>query len=256
MPSAAIPIGAAVAGGAASAFVGSKLAPKVNTAGLQGPLARNLATPGFNVRTANDTVSLGRSPATTATLERLGLLSKQRGDKLAGLLPKVQAGFSDFRRVGVAGLENARSRAVGDLRENLARRRVQGSSFANDAIARAEAEFGQTRAEFEAQTMLRELAETERLITERTRELQGAAARELDQSNFEIGAAANFANGVNVVASNNAAVLAQLESNAAQSAGAFFQPVVSAIGSAVSSGVSGLFSGGSPNQSFDSTDFR
>ena len=257
------PILGGIAGGAASAVAGSLFGGSSSGAKslAQGPLAKNIKTPGFTLGVEstgraggtglarifgalggkNSAVVLRRTDETVDTLKRLGLLSEDRAQKLGGLLEQVSPGFSQFRQAGLDRLAGSERRAIGDLRENLARRRVAGSSFASDAISRARAEFGQQRAEFEAETMLRELAETERLITARTQELQAAAARELDQANFEVQAAANFANGVNVVASNNAATLAQLQAQSAQGAGAGLAPFVNAVGGAVSAGVQSLF---------------
>lgn len=234
----------AILGGAASAAVGSLLGGGGGSGAAalaRGPLAKNLAAPGFDVRTSKDVLTLTRDRRTQALLDRLGLLSQQRADQVGGLLPKVAPGVSALRRARLEDLGNIRRRTVGDIRENLARRRVLGSSFAQDAVARAELGFTQEADRIRAESFMQELNLTMSLIEQQTRELQSAAARELDQANFELQAAANFANGVNVVASNNAAALAQLEAQSALNAGQFFAPFVNQVGQSVSNFVGGLF---------------
>lgn len=58
-----------------------------------------------------------------------------------------------------AALESSRRRAIGNLRDNLQRRRVLGSSFGQDALTRAEAEFGLQEAQIAEQEDLISLDE-------------------------------------------------------------------------------------------------
>lgn len=85
-------------------------------------------------------------------------------DDLGGLRQTVKPGFSDLRERRLEAVGLARDKAMGNLRDSLTRRRTAGSSFANDSIARAEAEFGKLRSDTEAQTFLEELDANMKLI--------------------------------------------------------------------------------------------
>ena len=57
-------------------------------------------------------------------------------NQLGSLREQLTPGFGALTQARVDRLEHQKSKAVGDLRENLARRRIGGSSFAGDAEAR------------------------------------------------------------------------------------------------------------------------
>lgn len=92
-------------------------------------------------------------------------------EELSGIRELTRPGFSAFREAGLGQIENRRTAAVGNLRDNLARRRVLGSSFGQDTVARTEAEFAQEAGQFAAATTLQEL-DTFRALTERISEFQ------------------------------------------------------------------------------------
>jgi len=66
--------------------------------------------------------------------------------------------FTSSRR----NLEDTRRRVTGDLRENLARRRISGSSFASDALSRADREFERQGLEIDAEESSQRLEFEER----------------------------------------------------------------------------------------------
>ena len=134
----------------------------------------NINTPAFrltNVRSGDDVTtrlrrltdpannSFSRAvPGLLANFSRLGRnFGSLRGD-LAGLRRDNLGGaVSAFRRAGLDAFKAARQSAASNLSQSLARRNVLGSSFGQDALSRLRAEFGQKTAEFEADTLLREL---------------------------------------------------------------------------------------------------
>jgi len=97
------------------------------------------------------------------------------------LLPQVEPGFGRLTEArnrvfedALTRLEQRREAETGDLRENLARRRIAGSSFASDAQARQESAFQQSidelsgqQAQSNAQSFLQELDITRNLINQR-----------------------------------------------------------------------------------------
>lgn len=94
------------------------------------------------------------------------------------LRASIRPGFSQLRRARLEQVENARRRSIGTLRENLARRRVLGSSFADDAFSRTEREFADAKAAQEAQSFLEELAAGQQLTTQEMSVLAQGLQRE------------------------------------------------------------------------------
>lgn len=100
----------------------------------------------------------------------------------------LQPGFGKVTEARRAAVETARQKAVGDLRDTLGRRRVEGSSFANASLAQADAEFAKAAADADAKSYLEELAATSDLIDRENKYLYQEAARGLE----ELGLAARF----------------------------------------------------------------
>lgn len=88
-------------------------------------------------------------------------LSSQAGE----LLPTVQAGSSEMREARLGQIDNAETQALSDLKESAARRRISGSSFADDGLARTQLEAAQLRGEAEAQSTLEELEATSQILS-------------------------------------------------------------------------------------------
>lgn len=255
-------IAGAVAGGATSALLGSALSgggPSIPNPAAN--LPTSITTPGFTLGPAktaaggkgiasifgrllsggnNKALQLERT-GTADELKKLGLLNEEQAKKLGGLIDRVAPGIGELTQSRLTGLENVRRRTIGDIRENLARRRVLGSSFASDAITRAEREFAQEEAEIRASSFLQELELTNKLTQQQADVLRSTVLTGLEQSNFEAQLAVNFANRTQAVMGQIGQFQAQLAAQAQSGLGAFFQPVVSGIGDAVSQGVQSLF---------------
>lgn len=214
-------------------------------------------------------------PGIAATRGRIRDAGDEFVDAQNELIADVRPGFGRLTEARLQQIENARSRAVGNLRENLARRRVLGSSFGRDALARTESEFAQQSERAAAQGFLQELDATNRLIQQRLNARQNTVQRELDAVNSIINAdlglsqaateaetatdklrlslfrdlgeiSANLATNTASNLSENARLNAALAADSAAGAGRFFEPAISGVSNAVSEGISGLFdSGGS-----------
>lgn len=131
------------------------------------------------------------------TLERLGSigqgLTATEIPRLFGDLKTLQGelrpGFGLFTDAAVQAVNNARQRTIGNLRADLARRRVLGSSFGQNTLAQAEAEFGQKEAEVRAQSLLAEIQATQNVIKTQFDAIQTQVTNEL----AELGLSGNFA---------------------------------------------------------------
>lgn len=187
----------------------------------------------------------------TPSAERLGIVSNisgnfgRLGDELGILRSRVAPGISELRASRLAEIEDARNRAIGDLRENLQRRRVLGSSFGNDAIARAESEFGGARERAAAESTLAELELTNNFINQEFQAQRSQFQTFLDELNLQANLAAGLAGKATDTMSANARLQAQLNMLEAQGAGKFFGqtfgPLTSAIGNSVGGKIGSFF---------------
>ena len=224
----------ALAGGAASAVVsriigggGSSSRPTQANIVPSGNFGGLTLTGGSN----NLAIAPGES-RTTAVGRSANILGR-RADELAAVRGRVRPGFGELTTARLDEIENARRRSIGNLRENLARRRLAGSSFANDALVRAEREFGQAAAEARATSLLQELDVTTQLINQEFTARQAAVERTIQELDFQAQIGTQILSGVSAELGASARLEADLAFQAAQGTGAFFEPAISAIGSGV-----------------------
>ncbi len=157
--------------------------------------------------------------------------------EIGALRSKVAPGYSELRASRLNEIENAKTAAIGNLRENLQRRRVLGSSFGQDTISRAEAEFGDAKGRASAETFLQEMEATNQLINQEFGAKRAAFQTGLDELNLEANLAAQLSGKATESMAANARMLSQLNMLEAQSAGKFFgqtfEPVFKGIGNTV-----------------------
>ncbi len=161
---------------------------------------------------------------------------------LQELRAKVAPGMSDMRRVRLNEVDNARSKAIGDLRENLSARRVLGSSFASDALARAEAEFAQQKDRISAESFLQELELTHGLLNEEFNASRGDFTTKLTELNLHADIATRLA--TNATATLGDLTKAQMEIARLQSdgAGAFASKIIDPIAKTIGTEVQNFLS--------------
>ena len=82
-------------------------------------------------------------------------------------LGRVAPGFGDLTKARVNTIQNAGRASASDLRSNLAKRRVLGSSFADDAMTRNQMDFAQQEEAARAQSFLEEMDLQNQLSTQR-----------------------------------------------------------------------------------------
>lgn len=253
-------IGAAVAGSLASSAASFGLS-KLGESSLSGAAANptaglaSFAPPGIDAGGLKTSFGSG-GVGVSSSRNRRGLVGNlastfpEQAGEIAGLRGLVAPGVSALRSSRLGEIENARRRSVGNLRENLQRRRVLGSSFGQDAVVRAEKEFAQERERVAAESTLQELEMTHALIGEEFNARRGEFSTFLDEMNLQANLATQIATGATATLGSMAQLEARLAAQEAQSSGAFFgqtfQPVVDAIGSGVSSFASGGFGSSVP----------
>lgn len=175
----------------------------------------------------------------TASPERLGLVGQlasvfpEQANFLAGQRAQVEPGFGELTRTRLAQIEDARRGAVGNLRENLQRRRVLGSSFGQDALTRAEAEFAGLREKTSAESFLQSLEMTNQLAGQEFAARRGEFQTFLDELNLEADVATKLTAKATETLGANARIQAQLDAQAAAGAGKFFGQAFEPVSKAV-----------------------
>lgn len=181
----------------------------------------------FN-RTTN-TLSLDRSGAVDASLSNLVQGLRNRSTEFRNLREDVRPGFGRLTQSRVDAIRTAGSRTVGNLRQELGRRRILGSSFAEREIAGTEATFAQEEERARAEAGVQEIALTGELIQ---REFAGAiqaAQSIINQFNFESSVGASLATNTTNALNANLTAQAQAASAAEGGAGDFLGTVVGAF---------------------------
>lgn len=216
----------------------------------------NFSPPSFSGGGLNATFS-GNGYTVAPTADRSNVVggiqqtfNQQAGD-LGSLRPMVAPGFSALRTAQLGQINNARTSALGNLRDNLARRRVLGSSFASDAIARTDQEYQNTASNTIAQTYLQELSSTQQLIQQQYESSRGAFITALNEMNLEAGIASDMTSKVSStlasVATSNAQLAMSNQQLKAQTdmfnAGQAMK-WVTGIGNMIGLGMGGGFGGG------------
>ena len=162
------------------------------------------------------TFNLTRGEGSNRAIESLvgATQSATRGFK--DLRSQVRPGFGRFTQSAIESIRGAADKTVGNLREELSKRRVIGSSFAQREIASTEAEFGRLEEQARSEALLAEIGATGKLIGMEFEAAITGITSILKQFNFESGIAASLA--INASAQLNANLTAQGEAQAAQQA--------------------------------------
>jgi hypothetical protein len=185
----------------------NKFTPASFTApGLTGQFNRGTNT--FNVQ---------RTAEGQRTLDALRGGFEGFASTIRGLRPDVAPGFGRLTKSRVDAIRGAGRRAVGNLREELSRRRVLGSSFAQREVAATEAEFGRQEEAARAESFLQELELTRDLIGQEFQASIAGSAAVLDQLNFETTVSTNLSNSASQQMQAN--ITAQAQARSSQEAG-------------------------------------
>lgn len=203
----------------------------------------NFDAGGLSGRFNNNSYTITSTRGRDELIGRVSQTFGQQSEAIRGLRERVAPGFSDLRRARLGEVDNAKSAAIGNLRENLARRRVLGSSFGADALTRAEREFAQERDRIQSETTLQELAATEALLQQEFEAGRNEFNTRLGEMNLQAELAATLTS----KASSNLNAMAQLEARLAAESSAGFgkfvgdaiQPVAKAVGDRVGTWING-----------------
>lgn len=132
-----------------------------------------------------------------------GRAASQTGNMLGQLSPGMGA-LTDAR---VRAITTNRQRAMGTLRDELAQRRVAGSSFGVDRLAAAEREFADAEAAARAQSFMEELSIRADLINRQASYAAQKFGTFLNEMNLQAG----LASGANEALNTASQVMAQMQ---------------------------------------------
>jgi hypothetical protein len=216
-----------MSGGGSSGAAPAKGITGFKAGGLTGTFNKN--TKSYNVKSSAEREGLVGEISST--------FGKQAGE-LGKLRSQVAPGFSLMRAARLKEIENARMRSVGNLRDNLARRRVMGSSFAGDALARAEAEYAQLAERSQAESYLQELEMTQKVMAEEYTAARGEFQTKIGEMNLQAEIATKLTGMASQSMTQMAELEAKLSAQAAAGAGKFFgdalQPAIKPTSDAIS----------------------
>lgn len=217
----------------------------------------------------NRSVQVTASPERQRLIKQLSKVFRGQARELGKLRKQVTPGFgrlSEVRREGldntlaalaegrdrsIANIRATQQQALGDLRSQLGKRRIQGSSFAAGQEAALADRFGRAQADVEAENAI-VAAEAEAQLSEKESQAflqelglnvgllnqqRAAKAQAFQVGLDELNLQANMAMGI--LTSSNAGV-AQLSSTAAQIQGQLMQDILGGIASGATFGGLGL----------------
>jgi hypothetical protein len=231
---AAVQAGIGVAGGlAASSLAGS---PQTSS-----PL--RLKAGGLGSTIKNGRLTVKSNKAREGLISGISDLFRSQANTYGNIRGLVSPGFGALTKARVGTLENRGASRLSNLRDNLAKRRVLGSSFGQGQIQSEQRQLDQDIAEVRARSMLEELDLTTGLIEKQYTSDIAAVETILGELNLQAQFGQSLLTGAQTVLANNASIQSQLAVQNAQGFGAFLEPYVSSFGDAASGAVEGYING-------------
>jgi hypothetical protein len=170
---------------------------------------------GLKTSLKNNSISVTSNANRTGLVQSIADQFLEQAGLTKGLRDKVAPGVSDLRASRLREIENARRASISDLRDNLARRRVLGSSFGADAETRANLEFAQQSEKVAAESFLQELDLTNKLIGQEFDLKRQAFGTKVAELNIQADLAAGLTSQATALLSQSAQIQAQLASSKA-----------------------------------------
>lgn len=201
---------------------------------LQTPQALDFSGGGLFGRNQGGQFAVGTTDGSRDSLvNQIGNFNRGLGIDLGKLREMVTPGFGALTESRVGALDASRRRTVGNLRDNLQRRRIGGSSFAADAVSRAEAEYGLQEADVRARSFLEELDMSTQLLVNETNANINAVTTVLDELNIRLGLASNSAAPLAQMLANAGRYTADIMTQSAVAQGGFINELARPVGDAI-----------------------
>lgn len=189
---------------------------------LSGNLNQYFTPVNFNAGGLSGTYTPGQGYAVTADPARQALVNQLYGGyndaatAYGDLRSQWTPGESALRNAQLQSIENARQANISDLRENLAKRAVLGSSFAQDAQTRANLDFENQKNNVISQTYLQELDAQHQLIGDQYTAATNAVSSKINELNLEGNLGTQLTSQAQDLMKQSAQLQASLATDAAQ----------------------------------------
>lgn len=133
------------------------------------------------------------------------------GDETGALRATVAPGFNDLLSARIQQINDSARTAVGNLRQNLSSRRILGSSFGQDTLTRAGAEFSRQKDQATADNFLQSLDVNNKLLNQQYAAYSQQFQTGLNELNLESSIATSLASGASSIIAANAQLQAKLD---------------------------------------------
>ncbi len=183
---------------------------------------------GINAKFNKKKVKVTADEERTGRVSSLASVFSEGARGIRRLLSRVAPGFSSLRTSRLNNLRDIRQRTIGSLSDNLAKRRVSGSSFGNDTLVRAEREFAREEDEIIAETTLAEIGATVDLIKQSTAFAAQAVQTFINELNLEANIGLQLASQATAVLGANAIAQSQAIQANTDSSLDFFGTIIGA----------------------------
>lgn len=161
----------------------SKLQNKLGEQGLP-PVSSISDAYAMGVNKSGD-VNVDRQPFTQQWLDNLWGSGVTADASYSDLLSQLSPGYGKLSQERERALELEKRKGVGDLRAQLAKRRVLGASFASDQEASTAAEYDRLKDQARAESIVAELQQTQQVITQRADTALKHTQQALQHAQFE-----------------------------------------------------------------------
>lgn len=152
---------------------------------IRGQDPTGLNAGGINAAYQNGTINLNTSPFRQSQVQGIvDTLNDQYAD-IEQQRGTVAPGYSNFRQAALQRLDDSRLRALSNLRDNMARRGVLGSSFGEDALNRQQLEYEREAERINTEAYLKEIELTNQLSQQQYAAGVSAFETGLNELNFQ-----------------------------------------------------------------------
>lgn len=172
------------------------------------------------------TISIRSSAKRKNLFQSLSDTFKTQAGEIGALKTQLKPGFGSITNARVNTIRDRSRSAISDLSANLASRRIKGSSFGQDAISRAKAEFAREEADVRAQSFLEELDGTLNLINQETIAEENSIRALIENMNIELSVGEQLASQATSVLAANAQAQANAAAQESVGRGSFFGSLI------------------------------
>lgn len=200
----------------------------------------NSSSPGYSFSTSG---SINEDLTTDVTSKLTPTGNAQQSafsDRFPRMLTDIDAlrseltpGFSKLRKSRIDQIDTAARQAIGTLRQNAQRRKILGSQFVEDQLARFDLEAGKARGDAEAQSFLEEVDATLKVIDFEFGQINTALQRDIQEAQLTTGMSQIVAQ----ILQTNAAMAKNIEIANAQGQGNFLGQILGTVLGGAAAGV-------------------